>query len=155
MTVIAIGEDEIAADGLMCFSQERQRTNFKKIIVLNGTIYMLTGKSAIFQHLIEWHRVGAQASDVPPMDKDENWNLMIMDECGLNHYSNRSPYPEPLEVPTAFGCGCEYALGAMKAGASPRRAVEIACELNVFCGGEIQVVNIAEALGLDRKEVAE
>jgi ATP-dependent protease HslVU (ClpYQ) peptidase subunit len=39
----------------------------------------------------------------------------------------------------AIGSGSDLALGAMGAGADPKRAVEVACEWAVSCGGPVQV----------------
>lgn len=53
--------------------------------------------------------------------------------------------------PFALGIGSDYAMGAILAGASAERAVEIACELDTHCGGEIVVMEIPQA----QKEAAE
>jgi len=64
------------------------------------------------------------------------------------------PYLSGVDVPFAIGAGSDYALGAMDYGASPEEAVRGACRRNVFTGGEIQVVNIAAALGLQPQAAA-
>jgi ATP-dependent HslUV protease subunit HslV len=49
------------------------------------------------------------------------------------------------EAPTAIGSGMDFAFGAMDAGASPERAVEIAGQRNPYTGGTITVLHLESA----------
>lgn len=159
MTTIAITETEIAADGLRTVGSEVRGLNHRKIIVRNGTIYAFTGVAPIFDVMVEWHQKGAKVEELPKgaeKDDDRNgWTLIAIDHTGIGKYSSGCPYIERFDPPVAFGAGQDYALGAMVAGASASQAVEIACKVDVWSGGTIQVVNIAEALGVQRLEAAE
>lgn len=63
---------------------------------------------------------------------------------GLTYYTDNVPYPLAVLPPFAIGSGADYAMGAMRHGASPRQAAEIACELCISCGGPVQVLDLVE-----------
>lgn len=149
MTTIATDGRTIAADGLRCCGNEPLSTSERKIVVEGGAIYALTGDYAVIRACIEWHKNGANPKEAPPHwdAPDGGWTLIVIEQGPkLVAYRSRLPYPDPHPFPQAFGSGCDYAVGAMHAGASPRSAIEIASRLNVHTGGEIQVVDIAKAL---------
>jgi ATP-dependent protease HslVU (ClpYQ) peptidase subunit len=53
--------------------------------------------------------------------------------------------PYPLEIEdrfTAMGCGRDYALAAMYLGHDARRAVEVACAIDVNCGCGIDTLEL-------------
>jgi hypothetical protein len=133
--------------------------NFKKIKV-RGTpprIYAICGLLAIFDALIDWHETGAKPDDVPKVptpDKVDGWAFLVIDRSGPKLYQNTVPYPYPVTYPFAMGCGDVYALTLLDAGFSPEEAVRSAFKREAHAGGEIQVVNIAEALG-QLREAAE
>lgn len=55
-------------------------------------------------------------------------------------------YEERLEFdpdqPAAWGSGCDHALAAMYAGATAVEAVEIAIRMDIYSGGELQIVEL-------------
>jgi ATP-dependent protease HslVU (ClpYQ) peptidase subunit len=154
MSVVAVDGQQIAADGLMCMGQERVRHDFRKFQCRHGVIYAATGGSACADALIAWHQSGANAKDAPPSHGDRSsWSLLVIDrgdqgEIRMRYYSSSAPYPDIVRPPFAIGSGADFAQGAMHAGRSAREAVDIACKLSVWCGGEVRSVDIAEALGL-------
>jgi hypothetical protein len=101
----------------------------------------------MFDVMVAWHQAGAKPDDVPKAGGDAAWYLIVIDHNGIGKFSNTCPYIERFDPPIAFGAGQDYAMGAMLAGASAERAVAIVASLCDHTGGEIQVVNIAEALG--------
>lgn len=154
MTTIATDGVTIAADGLRTRGGERRGTSFAKIRVVNNCIYALSGLVPLFEPLIAWHQQGANPRDFPALGTDSEWGtLVVIDRDGIGKISHTCPHIERYEPPIAFGAGDDYAMGAMMAGASPERAVQIVAELCVHTGGEITVINIAEALGQKRLAV--
>lgn len=148
-TTIATDGKTIAADGLRCAGSERVSLTEKKIRIVNGTIYALTGDYACFNPAIKWHRDGADPGKQPPGHpaRDGGWSLIVIGEDGrLVKYSDKLPYAEPFPYPATFGIDADYAMAAMHCGKSPREAVELAAKLGVYTGGEIMVVDIATAL---------
>ncbi|MGE3064106.1 MAG: hypothetical protein AB7K67_00850 [Hyphomicrobiaceae bacterium] len=151
MTTIATDGTTIAADGRRLWNGGQIAGDaHQKIVVRDNYIYALTGLAPMFEPMIAWHRRGAPVDDLPKMGSDAEWGaLIVVDSSGtVTKYSDSCPYPETLPTPIAFGAGMDYAMGAMAAGASPERAVQIAAELCTHTGGAITVIDIAEALGL-------
>lgn len=150
MTTIATDGVTIAADGRSTRGWEIVGRRERKIIVRGGLVFALGGCRGMMEPLISWWiDENSDPKKVPPCgDGEEGWCLLVMSKDGASFMTNKVPYPDAIDVPFATGNGREYARGAMMAGADPRRAVEIACECDAASGGEIQVVNIAEALGL-------
>lgn len=147
MTVIAADGKHIAADGRMTFGHsEIARDDCQKIIVRQGAIYALAGVPALMEALIAWHLAGADPKEMPALRDQSAWNFLVIDAIGPRLYSSTSPYPTELKYPCTFGCGCDYAMGALLAGASAFQAVQITCQKDSLCGGNIQVVDIDSAL---------
>lgn len=151
MTVIACDGRQIASDGLMTYGRERAPQSIKKITARNGRIIAAAG-CRLFDTLIEWIEEGADPNSVPKIEDEDSWMLLVIEPDGrMRTYHSKAPYSAEAFPPFAMGCGAPYAMGAMLAGASARRAVEIACELDVYCGGEIVVFDLPCA----QKEAAE
>ena len=150
MTVIASDGIHIVADGMKILGQsEIAELNVRKIKVRENTIFAVTGAAALLDVLAEWYLAGCNPKATPVIGGDVTWTLIVIATSGGPlKFSHTLPYPERWSYPMSAGIGADYAMAAMLAGASARRAVEIACAKDAFCGGEIQVVNIAEVLGL-------
>lgn len=155
MTTIATDGITIAADGLRLWGSEKRGTDFQKIVLRHGRIYAFTGFAPYMDPIIDWHHAGAKAESLPKMGTEAEWGtLVVIDAAGIAKYTHGVPYIERFDPPIAFGAGGDYAMGAMMAGAGPRRAVEVAAELCYHTGGTITEINIAEALGIDERKVA-
>jgi hypothetical protein len=155
MTIICTDGDTVASDSLVTFGNERGVKDGVKMVVDDGRIYAASGLYCL-PALVRWHKADADVRNLPVIEGDDAWALLVIEPSGMTYYSKALPYPTPVAPPFALGTGCDFALGAMYAGGSPREAAEIACRLDIKCGGAIQVVNIAEALGLDKiREAAE
>jgi hypothetical protein len=163
MTTIAIDKfGTIAADGLSCIGDIRHRTNFKKIVVREAIgdrparIFTMAGTPAMRQALIEWYEGGADPKNVPPGGEQPSWTLIVIEAHRQVYIASQLPYPTEFLLPQAFGTGGQHIYGLLVADATARHAVEIACKIDIYSGGEIQVVNISEALGIQAvREAAE
>lgn len=159
MTVIACDGVSIAADGMACCGQEIVSLSVRKIRVAGNAVYALAGTAALFDALVKWHQSGADPNEGPKKVSDEmEWGLAVITaETGrpvLHRFSSKCPYPEYYPFPFADGVCNQFAIGAMGRGATAEEAVRVACESSVWAGGDIQVVDIAEALGLNPKLAA-
>ena len=148
MTTIALTKHEIAADGLVQEDGIVMERNGRKIIVADRVIYALAGTTACFAPLIAWHKAGADADKLPKFG-DCHWALLVI-KAGQSPvvYSHQLAHPEEQCYPFAMGSGKMLARSAMLLGKTARQAVEFACANDVHSGGEVQVVDIAKALGL-------
>lgn len=156
MTTIAISTTHVAADGQRTWGNEIRGLDHKKLRVEGRIIYAYTGLTPLMDVMIRWHKDGAKPENLPPYSNEDGdgWTLIIIDRHGVGKYTASCPYVERLDAPIAFGAGDDLAMGAMLAGASAERAIELVASITNHTGGEIQVINIAEALGL-HKEAAE
>lgn len=161
MTTIATDGTTICADSLRTFGNERCLAPSVKIEVaqypMKGepVIYARTEHNGFSRAAIEWHRIGAHPSDCPKGGEGDSWTLIVIDKHGLRQYTADNPYGEDVPYPHAWGSGCEYAMGAMLAGASAEKGIEIASRLNIYTGGPIQVIDIAQTLGVNLPMAAE
>jgi ATP-dependent HslUV protease subunit HslV len=152
VTTIATDGKTIAADSLLTFGRERSLRPVDKILVRKRAIFAVAGLR-VLDILADWYEAGARLDAVPKIESTDEWVMLVITREGMNYYHSRAPVPCPVSPPFAIGSGGEFAQGAMDAGASPERAVEIACRRSVESGPPIQVVDIAEALGLAKPKL--
>lgn len=149
MTTIAIDDQGfIAADGMRLWGGEIRGLDHPKIIVRVGNIYAFTGLAPMMDVMIEWHINGAAAKDVPKVDGDDGWTLVVIDNDRgeVAKFTSGCPYIERFKAPIAFGAGADIAYGAMLAGASARRAIEIVSQVTYHTGGTITEFEIAKVI---------
>lgn len=128
----------IATDGESMFSDSQQTGSYidrvvvVKVYKVKGSLWGFCGSIAQGLVFLKWLDGGDK-----PTDLDAFEALQVDDEGKVFNWQRRL---QPVEVgtPAAIGSGGEYAMGAMMAGASPRKAVEIACELDTRSGGKIR-----------------
>ena len=156
MTTIAIKDGFICADSLTTFGHERSMQPAEKLVVGSSAVYAISGLASIGAELVKWHEAGADPKQMPVIGSGEKWALLVAKREGVFLYQVDAPYPFQVRPPFGIGSGAEFAMGAMMAGASAERAVEIACRLSTNSGLPVQVINISEALGLEPiREAAE
>lgn len=162
MTIICVDRHlgTMAADGqLSCDGIIIARTH-KKIVTVNDlegrpALCALTGTVLFEVPVRRWYENGAKPEDAPKGDRDNPWHLVVVDQNGVQVYAWDTPYPDPCPTPWAWGSNTELAIALMRSGKSAAEAAKQVCEWSINAGGEIQVVNIAEALGLQMREAAE
>jgi hypothetical protein len=135
----------IAADSLSLYGDERAPEEVEKIRCVAGRIYAITGVEGMFAPLIQWVEEGADPSVAPTTTIKFGWTLLVIENNEGRIYTMDTPYPVNVGWPFAMGTGERYALGAMMAGASPERAVEIACMFDIYSGGRIRLVDLGAA----------
>lgn len=147
MTTIATDGQTMAADGLLvCGGLILSRTAVK-IARKRHVVLALTGPAGAMEALADWAECGCPPEGVPEIGED--WTVLMAREAGKVAIAVKdAPFPCAVDLPIAIGSGRAEAMAAMMAGASPRRAVEIAARLDTSTGGLITVVDIAEALGV-------
>lgn len=144
MTTIAYRDGVMAADS-RAYSGGRPPIGCKAKIkrLADGT---LIGVSSTVpgrgEAVIAWFEAGANPEKVPPGDPSHR--LLAVKPGGevlFSHdaYSISGPLTGEF---FAVGSGEEYALGAMAMGASAERAVEVACDLDVWSALPITVLKL-------------
>lgn len=81
--------------------------------------------------------MGLRLIDRPTIDNSTHALILAADGSVTTIESELREFP--LDTPAAIGSGSHLAIGAMLAGASARRAVEIACERDPWSGGAVMV----------------
>lgn len=140
MTTIAWDGKSVAADGQVTYGgQYIGPKSVRKIKRIDDIVYALAGSAPLFDPFVEWYRNGANPQNTLCVEKNDETALFVFKDGKCLMYKANIPYPDELFPPDAWGAGCEYAIGAMLAGADAKRAVEIAAICNPGTGGEICV----------------
>lgn len=105
----------------------------------DGKIFGCTGLQADAIKFREWMMYG-QVTEPPTVD--EGFGALVLNQDGSILSYGKDMTPCPWIAPAAIGSGDELAMGAMLAGASPERAVEIAMMRDRKSGGEITVEHL-------------
>ena len=132
MSVVAWDGKTLAADKAE-FNGSMKFEGFKLHVIAADTVIAHVGGAAQAVAMIQWWKSGAKPGDFPQENRDKDeWTRLIIasrDHDGsktLITYEN-SPYPLRLWAPyMAWGAAAQVAMGALAAGASAERAVEIA-----------------------------
>lgn len=142
MTVIAWDGKTLAADRQATSAECRREV--KKIYRLaNGSLASFCGSESGARELLSWYEDGADPAKYPPLQATQDWvRLILVTKKGVFEYEQR-PVKQPLlEKFFAWGSGRDFAIGAMAAGASAKRAVEIANRYSVGCGLGVDVARL-------------
>lgn len=145
MTVIAWDGKTLAAD--------RQSTSggfastVTKIYRVPGGIVGFTGSEGHAVALLAWFRDGREPSKWPKKEGANCASAVFITAEGMFCYTgedgpNACQHHDKFD---AWGAGYAYALAAMHLGLDARRAVEIACELDVNCGKGIDTLTLEVA----------
>jgi len=137
VTVVAANGEMMAGD-TECIHDEIVKSTHRKVHVVRDTLvgYAWDMDSGI--EFLGWCKRG-RGSRGKPRDLSIEFTGLILDESGIYEY--KSPLV-PIRIEGEFwaiGSGAQAALGAMRMGADPAEAVEIACEIDPYCGGPITV----------------
>lgn len=128
----------IATDGKSMFSDSQQigdyidRIDVLKVYKVEGALWGFAGAVTDWLTVLKWLNGGTK-----PTKLDRFEAIQVSGEGKILHWDEGL---QPVEVgcPSAIGTGGVFAMGAMMAGASPRKAVEIACELDTRSGGKVR-----------------
>lgn len=141
MTTVATDGRSIAADG-QSSTDDGPITNLnrKKLTKLpGGSIIGCAGEVPDILRLTAWLMDGQQQK--PPRIRSALAMLQLMPNGEVLYWTEELE-PHPIDVPASVGSGAELALGAMLAGASPRQAIDIACQRDPMSGGKITVLSL-------------
>ena len=137
MSVIAWDGKSIVADKMMT-EGDFHSVATKLYKLDHGVIVGFAGDLAQGLMLMDWYTGGQKKDDFPKFQATDEWTrLIVVKEKRLFIY-DKLPVPIPIrDEYHAFGCGRDYAIGAMAMGATAREAVEITCKHSVYCGNGI------------------
>lgn len=151
MSIVAWNKEVIAWDSQSTLGGTMKLPSLDdKVKVANGKVYALTGSQDIFDWLIKWEQTGANPDDIPV---DTPWTFVVFEaDKPPAFYNHEIPLASWVWPQHAIGTGTPYALAAMRAGADPIRAAEIAAELDTSCGPPIKSLRFADVLGAPKEK---
>lgn len=168
MTTISYKDGVMASDGKMTLGDMVIKLDTQKTFWVNNHLVGVCGRARAINTFVSWlqkqtdyHIVNSEVGDlvdlVPPvLEDDEGYNaLVVTPSRQVLMYEGNTPIDMGVDVPMSVGSGSCFALAAMKTGSSAEEAVKVACELDVYSGGEITVVQLEEEPQELTREVAE
>ena len=148
MTTVAFDGRSMAGDRLYACGGSPLRGPVPKIrrLMFNG-VPAVAGGSGTLEYanaLLDWLQAGSPQGREPmlPPDPDDGATVIVATADMVYTYSNSTTPIALGKIQWASGSGANYALGAMKAGVSAKRAVEIACELDLYSGAGVDVLTL-------------
>ena len=130
----------IATDGksMACESQQRgdhiDQIVSKKIWRVGKSIVGVAGEASEGLIFVDWLK--SDTKDVKP-ELSDGFDAMVLTDKGVFWYGQRLVAIE-CGIPSAIGSGGDYAMGAMMAGSTPKKAVEIAKKLDPGSSGPVK-----------------
>ena len=142
---VVVWDGKILAADCQCESGGFAEKVQKVFELKTGHLLAFTGAYAVALELKMWFENGAESENWPDCQKHDDFCRMIVvaPNGEVFVYEDR-PIPIPIEAPTAWGAGRDYAMGAMEMGADARKAVEVASKHNIFCGLGVDAFEIGE-----------
>ena len=144
MTVIVSDGRYVAADTLIV-SDSGMMGRTCKLAVFGSQVLAHSGAADHGQMLEIWFKDGKKPDAFPKTTADKDAYLYVF-EYGKPTMCFQS-WPAPvilIEKTVAAGAGGPYALAALHLGCDARRAVDVAIECNVYCGGDIEYVDLKQ-----------
>lgn len=162
MTTIAYDGRYVVADGRSTIGNLVTGKKARKIWVIDLMVNGLQEK-AIFAgagsyqsiNMVRSHleREDFLMAEVVPELEPGSFSGMVVLQDGRCYILEDRLVPMEQEYPAALGSGTDYAMAAMALGKTAIEAVKVACDLDVYSGGELMVVDI-DSLSFTEGEVA-
>lgn len=142
MTVIAWDGKTLAADKRGTVAGLAYAVT--KIHRLADGLVAFSGGGAHAAELLNWFHGARNPETYPRCDDDGGAGALHIGEGGkIRMYSANNPFPELIESPFfARGSGRDYAMAALHLGCDAKRAVEVACALDICCGNGIDTLEL-------------
>lgn len=138
MTTIATDGKSMAGDGFVTGNDLIHSTTEIKVRKLSdGRIVGIAGSAYAHVLFVPWLENGGD-----PPELTDDFEALVLHPGGRCQSFNHKCLAIEQPTPAVTGSGGALALGAMLAGASPERAVAIACERNMGTGGTVTVIHL-------------
>ena len=152
MTVVVYKEGVMASDSLASWgnrpSSEQKIWNTENALL--GIAGAIVAKRFVLEWLREQHNgINEDLScDIPELYKLDYTAMIVCKRSGdvffLGSGEDDVISIEKMSKVEAIGVGRSLALGALAMGATAQRAVRVAIENNIYCGGEIQKISLLD-----------
>jgi ATP-dependent protease HslVU (ClpYQ) peptidase subunit len=133
MTTIAYDGKTLAADTLVTSGDHKFGTATKIHKLDDGRVIAASGTSDFIHAVVTWLNGG----DKPEMKEGDRFLGIVVYPSGEAKELSEQLRLFPACIPWATGSGEAYALTAMKCGKNAREAVEIAIQIDIYSGGQV------------------
>jgi ATP-dependent protease HslVU (ClpYQ) peptidase subunit len=146
MTCIAYRDGVMAGDRLVCGGDAKLYYAAKIVRGPDGALAGFAGLAPIGAAFLAWVRGGREGEQPKLSDDDKGVDhAIIVEPDGRITKLEGTKAPFHIETPyIAIGCGGAEARGAMFVGAGAEMAVRAAIAHDAFCGGDVDVVKLAD-----------
>jgi hypothetical protein len=146
MTTIAFDGRFCAADSKSVSGGRKVYGMVKKLLAKNGVVYATTGFWGFQDAWVKWYESGQDPEKTPKHGNSDNdiGCFLVFRDGKCFGFSHVIPYAVEYPAPVAFGSGADYAIGAMRFGATAGEACAIACEEDNGSGGPVQVIDLLQ-----------
>lgn len=116
----------------------------QKIFVAGDCLVGITGAYSDAVAFVRWAETGFDPKRRPNTERDVE--AVVVQRDGSFHVRTSPLWiEEPITTDYyASGSGSHIAIGALAMGADPAKAVQVACEYDIFSGGGIDVLTIKD-----------
>lgn len=146
MTIVCFDGRFVAADTAVWHNDTQAHWPVRKLAAKGGRVYALAGTGNLFEPMVSWFDAGCPADARPTAhEEDSASSLIVFDprrQLVAQRIALRTPYPEELRAPWAWGAEFDFAMGCMQFGASPMDAVEAAIRRGSCAGGFVDFVDL-------------
>lgn len=145
MTILAWDGTMLAADK-GAYNNGVLLNTVTKIYRIPGGLLGLDGDGDCALDLLAWFRTDRDPSKYPECQKGESRaGAVFIDTKRRIWQFDKSPNPQLNEQKQfASGHGRDFALAAMYLGHDAKRAVEVACHFDVYCGNGIDTLTLVD-----------
>lgn len=164
MTTIIATRTKILSDGKVTVGSRIDSVDTKKVRNVSGYLIGGAGRYSSILTFFEWYQQNLLCQDAQSMipglsimddsKEDEQFTALVVHPDGVIylHEGSNPSRAYPLDVDYyAIGSGADFALAALKGGATPEEAMEVAKQMDVFSGGETFVEELQEQVELTRE----
>jgi len=140
MTTIAYRRGILAADSLACTETQKSLCQklYRRIVTIGGVsqeaIIATAGESSSGLRFLDWYCGERETTPEIFVTGGAEFNVLVLTRDGLFEYDAWCRGEKIIDDVYAIGSGAACAMGAMRAGASAKRAVQIACGIDPYSG---------------------
>lgn len=139
MTTIAYKNGVLAVDGLATYGQTPESVRAEKVIkAKDGRLFAICGD---FGTTHAYAKMLASGTTPNPLPKDAGKVIEVRGRRSVIVHDAGGSYPLKAKE-WSYGSGSDAARGAMMAGADAKKAVQIACKLDVHSGGIVRTFQV-------------
>ena len=147
MTIIVAHNGIMVADSMAVVGGRREPSGYDKITrCRDGSLVACCGAADDGEAFRQWAMAGFPAESKPRLTEGEDGFRAIHmrpDGSVWTFYGTERSFPSYQPTIIGEGTACNFVAGAMAAGASAEKAVQLAIEHTIYVGGPVQVERMA------------